>query len=308
MRARTSMAAASAPDPKNHNEWIFGWCSSGRIWCWRSSKYSMGLSTIFLYHFSRSLWAISLVPKLSSLCFEDLWLGLWPDLWSCLPDLRSEWPEPLTTAPERGLLWASARCRELSRCGRSSLVESSYLLRAAGPRPSKSSGFGTFRRTDFTMDFNFSIDAGASGSLAGWERALSDCWPPTLEISQEGLAPLDRPRFGSASPHGWELLLLFFSSGGHSKRVAALPRAGWSEYDSFRTSGGGRVDSNKWVGQWILGRFPFRLPPRLFRGWCRLSPGCGQSFLETLAEGGPRRLRRSQGHYPVGRPLQYVLD
>ena len=98
MRARTSMAAASTPDPKNRNEWISGWCSSGRIWCWRSSKYSMGLSTIFLYFFSCSLWAISLAPMLSSLCFEDLGLGLWLDF-------RSERPEPLSTLPECGLLW-----------------------------------------------------------------------------------------------------------------------------------------------------------------------------------------------------------
>ena len=43
-------------------------------------------------------------------------------------------------------MWASERCRDLSRRGLSSLAESSYLLRAAGPRPSKSSGFGKFRR------------------------------------------------------------------------------------------------------------------------------------------------------------------
>ena len=66
MMARISMAALSAPGPKNRKEWISGWCSSGRIWCWRSSKYSMGLSTIFLHHFSCSLRAINLAPKLSS--------------------------------------------------------------------------------------------------------------------------------------------------------------------------------------------------------------------------------------------------
>ena len=44
----------------------------------------------FLYFFSHSLRAISLAPMLSSLCLEDLGLGLWPDLRSCLPDPRSE--------------------------------------------------------------------------------------------------------------------------------------------------------------------------------------------------------------------------
>ena len=175
----------------------------------------------------------------SSLCFKDLGLGLWPDLRSCLPDPRSEWPKPLSTVLERGLLWASARCWELSRHGRSSSVESSYLLRAAGPRLSKSSGFGKFRRTDFRTDFYFGADAGDSGLLAGWEQALSECQPPILETSQEGSAPLDRLHFGSASPRGRELLLLFFSSGGHSRSVAALPRAGWPECDFFRSSGGG---------------------------------------------------------------------
>ena len=185
MRARISIAAPSAPDPKNRKEWISGWCSSGRIWCWRSSKYSMGLSTIFLYLFSHSLRAISLVPMLSSLCFEDFGLGFWPDLRSCLLDPRSEWPELLTVV-EHGLSWVSARCWELSCCDRSSFSESSYLLRAAGPRPSKSSGFGKFRRTNFTADFNFGGGVVASGSLAGWERALLDCRPPNLETSQEG--------------------------------------------------------------------------------------------------------------------------
>ena len=136
----------------------------------------MGLSPIFLHHFSCSLRAISLVPRLSSLCFEDFELELWLDLRSCLPDPWSEWPELL----ECDLLWASEWYQELSRRGRSSLAESSYLLQAARPRLSKSSGFGKFRQTDFTADFNFGGGVGVSGSLMQVE--IGPCWTAGLQL------------------------------------------------------------------------------------------------------------------------------
>ena len=120
-----------------------------------------GFSTIFLYHFSCSLRAVNLANMLSS-CLEDPGWGLWLDLKSCLPNPRWERLEPLSTVPERSLLWVSARCQEPSRRSRSS-----YLLQAASPRPSSSSGSGNFRRTDFTTDFNFGVDARVSGLLAG---------------------------------------------------------------------------------------------------------------------------------------------
>ena len=149
-------------------------------------------------------------------------------------------------------MWASEWCRDLSHRGRSSLAESSYLLRAARPRSSKSSGFGKFRQTDFTADFNFGGGVRASGSLAGWDQALSDCRLPTLETSQEGSAALDRQCFGSTSPRRWELLHRFFLSGGHSRCVVALPQAGWSGLDSFRTSGrGGLIPTNGSASEYL---------------------------------------------------------
>ena len=156
--------------------------------------------------------------------------------------------------------------------GRSSLAESSYLLRAARPRSSKSSGFGKFRRTDFTADFNFGGGVGASGSLAGWDQALSDCWLPTLE------AALDRPCFSSTSPHGRELLRHFFSSGGHSRRVVALPQAGWSGLDSFRTSGGGGLIPTNGSASEYLSNSPFVCPLSCSGGGACSALGVAKAF------------------------------
>ena len=161
------MVASSTPGRKNRMEWISGWCSYGRIWCWCSSKYSMGLSTIFLYFFSRSLRAISLAPMLSSLCLEDPELGA-----------RRTSGHAFQT-PGRNDLNLYLLCRSTVCCGRRHGV-GNYLAVAdplwqshhicseqLGPGFPKSSGFGKFRLTDFTTDFNFDVGAGASGSLAG---------------------------------------------------------------------------------------------------------------------------------------------
>ena len=64
IRANTSMAALSAAASKNLREWTSGWCSTGSIWWYHSSRYIMGFSTIFLYFLSRFLWATSLAAML----------------------------------------------------------------------------------------------------------------------------------------------------------------------------------------------------------------------------------------------------
>ena len=59
------------------------------------------------------------------------------------------------------------------------------------------------------------------------------------------------------------------------------------------------------VNTWAI---PLLSAPSVVLGVAPAQSGVWPKLLETLAEGGPCRLRRGRGHYPVGRSLQYVLD
>ena len=175
--------------------------------------------------------------------------------------------------------------QDLSRCARSCPVVS-YLLLAAGPRSSRFTGWVLSRHTFFTTDLSIVVASGASGCLAGSEGALSECRPLIWERFQEGSAPLEQPRFGSTSPLGWELLLLFFSSGewftlGGCDRVAILTPAGLTHAAAFLEDfWWQRVDSSKQVGKRVLGGF-LRPSFQLWR-WHRCWARSGEGRLKTL--------------------------